>query len=123
VNGADLKLLCVSEKIEVVRDTAKFIEARRPDGFTIFLDKYSEDAEEATMLAKLNAIRLYADPDDVIFMVGFIRGIQIATAYARRQGRTIDPRRFAEAIPVVRSLADGKGQRKRQRRITAERPK
>lgn len=121
MNSAEVKLACLAEGIEIIRETTKFVEAKRADGLTVFFDKFDESRPDADMLAKLNAVRLYAKPEDVIFMVGIVRGFQISMAYATRQGKTIDAKAYADSIPIMRQIAAGTGQRKRQRRIDKER--
>lgn len=120
MNGAELKLACKAVDIEIIRETSKFIEARRPDGLVVFFDKFDADRPDADILMKLNAVRLYGEPADVIFMVGIVRGLQVAMAYARRQGHAFNPEDYARAIPVVRQISAGAGQKKRQKKLAKE---
>lgn len=124
MTGSDIKMLCAAKKAEVVRETAKFVEVRRGDAFTVFLDKYDESSPDAELLGYLNAARLHADPEDVILLVGIVRGLQISRVYAARESVAAEKiLRRVDAIAVIRAMIEGKGQRKRQRRITVERGK
>lgn len=122
MTGSDLKVLVAHHKYEVTRETKTFLEVRRSDGFTVFLDKYDEGDPNAEMYEHLNAARMTADPEDVILMVGIIRGLQIAQSYHKRENIESEKlNKWISAIPTIRNLVEGNGQRKRQRRITSER--
>lgn len=106
----------------IVRQERKFAEVLRADGLTVFLDKYESDSEDAKILEQLNYVRLHAAPDDVIMFVGMVRGLQIARSYSRKEKRSLqDLDAFLGAIPTIRKLIDSGSQRKRQKRISAER--
>ena len=105
----------------IVRQTRKFAEVLRADGLTVFLDKYESDSEDARILEQLNYVRLHAAPDDVIMFVGMVRGLQIARSYSSKEKRSLqDLDAFFGAMPTIRKLIDGGSQRKRQKRISAE---
>jgi len=114
-----IKLL---EGAVIIRQERKFTEVLREDGLTVFLDKIDDDAADADMLLQLNYVRLHASPEDVMLFVGMIRGLQIAMSYAHRESKNVpNLDRFIDAIPVMRTLISGASQKKRQKRLAAER--
>ena len=64
---------------QIVRVDECLVEALRPDGLRIFLDR---DADEISQL--LNAVRLRGSAEVVIKTVGLIVGIRAALSYSRR---------------------------------------
>lgn len=121
MNGQELRKLVSGSAFEVVRETKTFVQVLRGDGFTVFLDKYEPGDANAEIYELLNYARVNAEPDDVILMVGIVRGLQIAKSYRDRervQSEKLD--KILSAIPVLRSLISGISQKKRQKKLKLE---
>lgn len=71
----------IPKDFEIVEQNSKFIKARRPDGLVVFFDLLPNELNLA-----LNHIRVHGSQEEVILAVGFVRGIQIASNYAKAYG-------------------------------------
>ena len=69
----------IPKDFEVIRTDRNYVECIRPDGLRIFLDQGVDDVSY-----KLNWIRIHGTPEEVIRVVGWVRGCQIALSYAKR---------------------------------------
>jgi hypothetical protein len=111
----DLKALCKANGITIIRQRAKYVEAKRKDGLVIFLDNVSGDDADKDILTVLNYIRMTAKPQDVIMAVGMVRGVQVARNYAERHL----PGSVPEIMNIMKSMLKGNGYRKRIRKLKA----
>lgn len=84
---------------QVVRVDEGLVEALRPDGLRIFLDR---DVDEISQL--LNAVRLQGSPEQVIKAVGWIVGIRAALSYSRRYCDELLPMLQADLQRAVANL-------------------
>lgn len=75
------------------------VEVTRPDGFTVFFDRKKGDHA-----ALLNKARLALPPENVMRLVGTIRGYQIAIDYARKYNKTSVPQYKAQLKQFTKSM-------------------
>jgi hypothetical protein len=97
MNAADVEAFgCAS-----VREHGKYIEARRPDGFTIYLDRVNPRDPDYSLLTLLNEIRLRGTPEQVVIAVGLVRGIQIARSYAAKQPDKVNVQQVMKTLTAM----------------------
>jgi len=89
----------LTQDLRILRVTRNWIEAVRPDGLSIFLDRPSDD-----LSVLLNELRVRCSAEAVLRILGFVRGYQISLSYARRYLPCALPQLEAEFASVQKGL-------------------
>lgn len=93
----------IPQDFEVIRTDRNYVECIRPDGLRIFLDQGVDEVSY-----KLNWIRIHGTPEEVIRVVGWVRGCQIALSYAKRYCDELVPmltQDIEQALSYVKLIA------------------
>lgn len=111
----EIQTLCANNDVTIIRERAKYTEAKRKDGLVIFLDHVTGNDVDKELLTILNHIRVSAAPQEVVMAVGMIRGIQIARGYAEK----FLPESVPEIINTMKAMLKGHGYKRRMKKLKA----
>ena len=86
----------IPNNLEIIKEEQGIVSCKREDGLIIFLNSKDDKV--------INLIRLYGKKEDVIFVVGMYRGMQIADNYSKLYNYTDSKDRVSYTYSLVESI-------------------
>lgn len=111
----EIQTLCQNNDVTIIRERAKYTEAKRKDGLVIFLDHVTGNDADKEIVTILNHIRVSASQSEVVMAVGMIRGVQIARGYAEKFAPDLLP----EILNTMKAMLKGNGYKRRMKKLRA----